>query len=236
MRHALHSDAFWYQVRVAAPLPFRIIPCAEWGAARPKGAISQVGKPGRTIFHHTASHARKLSAGETFEEACAYARAIQQAHFRNGWIDSGHNFLVTRSGYILEGRHRSLTAVRAGKMVVSAHCPGQNDQPGVEHEQVDPEKLTPIQREASIWLHAWICEKCDVLPRAAAQPHKRYSATACPGSLTAMLPAFRKDVAAALRPDEPGKPWWQPYIRPMTKKDQRRAFALLREAQRRYGP
>jgi hypothetical protein len=49
-----------------------------------------------------------------------------------------------------------------------------------------------------------------------------------------MLPVFRKDVAAALAPDEPNKPWWQRFIGPMTKKDQRRAFALLREAQRRY--
>lgn len=220
---------------VTSPLPFRVVPCAQWGAAPPKGAISRVGKPARTIFHHTASHVPNLSAGETFEEACAYARAIQQAHFRNGWIDSGHNFLVTRGGFILEGRHRSLGSVKAGRMVDSAHCPGQNDQPGVEHEQVDPEKLTPIQREASIWLHAWICEKCEVLPRNAAQPHRRYFATDCPGSLTAMLPAFRKDIAAALQPEQPEKPWWQPYIGPMTKKDQRRAFALLREAQKRYG-
>jgi hypothetical protein len=49
-----------------------------------------------------------------------------------------------------------------------------------------------------------------------------------------MLPAFRKDVAAALAPDDPNKPWWLRYIGPMTKKDKRRAFALLREAQRRY--
>jgi hypothetical protein len=119
-------------------------------------------------------------------------------------------------------------------MVASAHCLGQNDQPGIEHEQVDPQALTPIQREASIWLHAWICEKCSILPSNAAQPHRRYNATSCPGSLTPMLPAFRKDVAAALAPDDSNKPWWLRYIGPMTKKDKRRAFALLREAQRRY--
>jgi hypothetical protein len=219
---------------VVSPLPFRVIPCTEWGAAQPKGALSRVGKPVRTIFHHTAGHVPNLSAGETYEEARAYARAIQRSHFRNGWLDSGHNFLVTRGGYILEGRHRSLAEIRAGKMVASAHCLGQNDQPGIEHEQVDPQALTPIQREASIWLHAWICEKCSILPSNAAQPHRRYNATSCPGSLTRMLPAFRKDVAAALAPDEPNKPWWLRYIGPMTKKDKRRAFALLREAQRRY--
>jgi hypothetical protein len=131
---------------VISPLPFRVIPCTEWGAAQPKGALSRVGKPVRTIFHHTAGHVPNLSAGETYEEARAYARAIQRSHFRNGWLDSGHNFLVTRGGYILEGRHRSLAEIRAGKMVASAHCLGQNDQPGIEHEQVDPQALTPIQR------------------------------------------------------------------------------------------
>jgi hypothetical protein len=38
---------------VISPLPFRVIPCTEWRAAQPKGAISRVGKPVRTIFHHT---------------------------------------------------------------------------------------------------------------------------------------------------------------------------------------
>ena len=106
------------------PKPFRVIPCSEWGAQQPKSAIQGAGKPSRIIFHHTAGHhpeLDKVPATESYEESVAYAKAIQQSHFRNGWADSGHNFLVTRAGYIFEGRHGSLAAVKAGKMVVSAH-------------------------------------------------------------------------------------------------------------------
>ena len=227
----------WSQVQplaevpiVASPLPFRVIPCAEWGAAPPKGAIARTGKPGRTIFHHTAGHVPNLSAGETYAEACAYARVIQQGHFRNGWVDTGNNYLITRGGFILEGRHGSHAAVLSGHMVVSAHCPGQNDQPGIEHEHNGTEQMSPIQREASVWLHALICKSTGIIP-SNIQPHKRYFATACPGNLAAALPGFRKDVAAALAPAP--EAWWAPYV-PTGKANQRKFFAALREAQRRY--
>jgi len=221
---------------MTSPLPFRIITCSEWGAREPKGAITRAGKPERTIFHHTAGHVPDLSPGQTYVEACAYARAIQNYHMNsNGWNDSGHNFLVTRGGFILEGRHGSVASIKVGRMVVSAHCPGQNDQPGIEHEHLGTESMTPIEREASVWLHAWICKSCGIIPSNCAQPHKRYYNTSCPGNLAAILPGFRKDVAAALAPVDDDQPaWWAPYITPMTKQDQKRAFALLREAQRRY--
>ena len=47
----------------------------------------------------------------------------------NGWIESGHNFLVSRGGLILEGRHRSIEMVQNATMVVSAHCPGRTTSP-----------------------------------------------------------------------------------------------------------
>jgi hypothetical protein len=144
--------------------------------------------------------------------------------------------MVTRGGFILEGRHGSLASIKVGRMVVSAHCPGQNNQPGIEHEHDGNEAMTPIQREASVWLHAFICKHCGILPSDCAQPHKRYFATACPGALAAALPGFRKDVAAALAPQDPNaQAWWAPYINPMSKPDQKRAFALMREMQRRLG-
>src|ERR1051325_6109120 len=133
---------------MSSPLPFRGIPCSDRGAAPAKGAIARTNPPVRTIFHHTAGHALGVADGESYQEAVSYARSVQQSHFRNGWIDSGHNFLVTRGGWIFEGRHGSLDAVKSGHMVVSAHCPGQNDQPGIEHEQIDPEGMTQVQRAA----------------------------------------------------------------------------------------
>ena len=166
----------------------------------------------RTIFHHTAGHVPNLGPGETYAEACAYARAIQNYHMNsNGWNDSGHNFLVTRGGYILEGRHGSLASIGVGKMVVSAHCPTQNTQPGVEHEHDGVEAMTPIERAASVWLHAWICKRCDMSPADCAQPHRKYYATSCPGNLATGLSAFRKDVADLLSPVDDSEAWYDKY-------------------------
>ena len=185
------------------PRPFRIIPCSEWKARQPKGAIARTGKPDKAIFHHTAGHVPNSAPGETYAEACAYARSIQNYHMdSNGWNDSGHNFLVTRGGYILEGRHGSLAAVKGGKMVVSAHCPGQNSEPGVEVEHTGSEKMTAIQHDAAVWLFAWICEHCKIDAKRI-YGHRDFFATACPGALYGQLPNFRNDVADALKPEPP---------------------------------
>jgi len=194
------------------PLPFRIIPCDEWGAKAPSGVLGGALRPHQTIFHHTAGHVPNLGSGETYAEACAYARAIQKQHMGQDWVDSGHNFLITRGGYILEGRHRSIKMCQAGLMVVSAHCPGHNDQPGVEHEHNGSEKMTPIQRGASVWLHAKLCTWGGIKPAESCIPHKRYFATACPGALAAALPALRKDIAAAMAPiDKDAEAWFDKY-------------------------
>jgi hypothetical protein len=189
--------------------PFRVIPCAEWGARAaksPSQVVSQ--KPARIIFHHTAGHALELGdSGESYREAVAYVKSIQAFHMgsQRGWNDTGQNFTVTRNGYIFEGRHGSYANVSQGKMVVSAHCPGQNDQPGVEIEHNGNEAMTPIQREAAIWLFAWICKAC-VIPATHIYGHKDFFATGCPGVLYARLPQFRIDVATALKVPTPPKP------------------------------
>lgn len=185
--------------------PPTLFRCADWGARPPKQPIVQAGKPSRIIFHHTAGHAPNLAPGDTIEEAKAYARTIQNYHMDGqGWNDSGHNFLVTRGGFILEGRHGSVDAVAAGRMVVSAHCPGQNDQPGVEHEHVDEAAMTDAQFRASVRLHTWVCRSTGISP-AAIYPHRRFFATSCPGALESELVRLRKAVAANLdvHPDLP---------------------------------
>ena len=46
---------------------------------------------------------------------------------RRGWLDTGQHFTVSRGGFAMEGRHRSLEIVRAGRQQVEgAHCTGQN--------------------------------------------------------------------------------------------------------------
>ena len=189
--------------------PFRVITCAEWGARPPRGALAPVTKkPVRALLHHTAGHSVAGASGETYSQAVAYVKSIQNFHMgpQRGWADTGQNFTVTRNGYIFEGRHGSFDRVSRGQMVVSAHCPGQNDQPGVEVEHVDPEAWTPIQHEALVWLFSWICKAC-AIPATHIYGHRDFFATACPGALYTRLPQFRIDVASALRPK--AKPFWQ---------------------------
>jgi hypothetical protein len=184
---------------VPVPAP-PIITCPQWGARPPARKPTLTGRPVRSIFHHTAGHARAWSAESPYDRqhAIDYALELQADMMdRRGWADSGHNFLVMRSGLIVQGRWGSVTAIEHGRMVVSAHCPGQNDQPGIEHEQVDGEPLTPLQETASVWLHAWIFDRCRIRPTEI-YPHGHFYATACPGSLTGSLLVFRLKVAGKL--------------------------------------
>jgi len=174
-----------------------IILTSEWGAARPTGAISRVGKPNEIIFHHTAGHHPELdqTAGDNRAEAIAYARAIQNDHMHRQppFVDSGHNFLVTRSGHVLEGRHGSVAAIMDGVMVQSAHCVGHNQQPGIEHEHIGGEAMAPAQREASLLLHEFICRNTGIDPHSIHR-HGEFNNTECPGALRAGLVQFRQDL------------------------------------------
>jgi hypothetical protein len=164
-------------------MELKIYTCAEWGAEAPRRPILVTGRPMRIIDHHTAGHAPNLDhkPSETLEEAKAYARGLQRDHIGRGWSDTGQNFLVSRSGHVLEGRHGSVSAIAAGKMVISAHCPGQNDQPGIEHEHFGTEALTRPQKKASIALHAWICRKTGIRPTEF-YPHGDFNRTDCPSA------------------------------------------------------
>jgi len=168
------------------PLKCEIITCPKWGAVRPKTGLSTVGPSVRTIFHHTAGHHKNLGNPniQTREESIGYARDIQTYHMvHNGWNDSGHNFLVCRNGLILQGRWLTVSAIQAGHMVGSAHCPGQNDQIGIEHEHYGSEEMTVVQKNSSAMLMAWIAWQYDrpkVLP---SLPHSKYFPTACPANL-----------------------------------------------------
>ena len=168
-----------------------LITCPQWHARQPRSPIQVIGRSSEVIFHHTAGHHREISGpqNESFEEACRYAQDIQHLHMDiNGWQDSGHNFLVTRGGQILQGRWLTVSAIEAGHMVASAHCPGKNSQIGVEHEHLGIELMTPAQREASALLMAWIARcyrRSTPLP---ISPHRKYYPTACPGNLKSEIP------------------------------------------------
>jgi hypothetical protein len=186
------------KARQGKPFLGLIILASDWGAARATGEISRVGKPNEIIFHHTAGHHPELDqvAGENRAEAMAYARVIQNDHMHRKpqpFIDSGHNFLVSRSGHVLEGRHGSVAAIMDGVMVQSAHCIGHNQQPGIEHEHIGEETMTPAQREASLLLHEFICRNTGIDPHAI-HGHREFDNTECPGALKAGLGQFRQDL------------------------------------------
>jgi len=171
-----------------------IITCPEWGALKPKSGLVTVPASKRIIFHHTAGHHPEVSnpSNESRQESILYARSIQKFHMRQGWTDTGQNFLVCRNGLILQGRWLTVSAIQAKHMVRSAHCPGQNDQIGIEHEHLGTEKMTPKQREASARLMAWIADQYGrktVLP---VDPHSKHFATSCPANLKADIAAIRK--------------------------------------------
>jgi len=182
-------------------VPIEIITCPEWGARAPKAEPTLCGMSVRFIMHHTAGHHPELEnpRDESRAEAIRYARDIQAYHMDgNGWNDSGHNFLVCRNGLILQGRWGTVSAIEHGSMVVSAHCPGQNTQIGIEHEHQGTEPMTDAQRRSSARLIAWVCDQYEhhaIMPLA---PHSAYFPTACPANLKQELPRIKTMAAGYL--------------------------------------
>jgi len=196
----------------------KIYTTAEWGAKPPSGSIAMEARPRLVVEHHTEWHADNTDGNptESLQEAFALARAIQQDHMHRDppFVDSGHNFLVTRSGHILEGRKGSLAAIRAGRIVHSAHAkpgknanlkPGANDQPGIEHEQKGKtEPLTKAQKDASVALHVFICRRTGIKP-SEFYPHHKFSDTDCPGPVESFIPELTERVADALKESRPAE-------------------------------
>lgn len=177
-----------------------IVTCAQWGARKPLRKPILVGRPNKIVFHATAGNAPQLARhpSSALAQAEFYARALQADMIENrGWNDSGHNFLVMRSGIIIQGRWGSISAIENGRMIESAHCPGQNNNPGIEHEAKDNQMLTIAQTIASTHLMAWICDCTDMSPTEI-YPHSRFYTTACPGKLGIEIVPMRARVAVIL--------------------------------------
>jgi hypothetical protein len=178
-----------------------IITCPQWKARRPTQGLELVGQAQRLIMHHTAGHVRQLGDPTitTRSEAMQYARDIQGYHMDgNGWNDSGHNFLVCRAGFVLQGRWLTVSAIQAGHMVRSAHCPSQNDQIGIEFEHYGLEEMTTRQREAGARLMAWVSIHYGLKKVMPVEPHRQYFATECPANLVVEIPRLRARAAEIL--------------------------------------
>ncbi|HEY8374142.1 MAG TPA: peptidoglycan recognition family protein [Pseudonocardiaceae bacterium] len=177
-----------------------IISCDTWGARPPSEPITVLNqRPTALIIHHTAT---ANSTDYSREHAYALARAIQNHHMdTNGWIDTGQQLTITRGGYVLEGRHESLNALRSGtKHVVGAHASGYNTVAiGIENEGT----YTSVAPPAALWESlvttcAYICATYGLSPSAIVG-HRDVNATACPGDvLYSKLPQLREEVAARI--------------------------------------
>ncbi|HEY3556912.1 MAG TPA: N-acetylmuramoyl-L-alanine amidase, partial [Kribbella sp.] len=118
----------------AAPAP-RCYTRTEWSARPPKSPTQVIGKPDHIVIHHTAS------ANVTdYSLAAAYKvqHWIQDLHMdTNGWIDIGNQLTISRGGFLMEGRSKSLSSINNGQNVLGAQTANQNSHTiGIEHEGI----------------------------------------------------------------------------------------------------
>ncbi|GAA2040725.1 hypothetical protein GCM10009839_48660 [Catenulispora yoronensis] len=177
-----------------------IIDCASWGARPPAAPVTmKSGTTRKIIVHHT-----------DFPNVTDYSRAqavhlaqeIQDLHMdKNGWIDTGQHFTVSRGGFVLEGRHRSLEALAAGtEQVQGAHCVGENNQGiGIENEGTYVTETPPAALfESLTQLCVTICRQYKIGANNIFG-HWDYNDTDCPGiAFYRQFPTLRHTVAKRL--------------------------------------
>ncbi|ALL78420.1 hypothetical protein AD006_05985 [Pseudonocardia sp. EC080610-09] len=174
--------------------------CSEWGARRPSSPPKIWDRrPIRILVHHTAG---ANTPDFSVPAAHRMARGIQAFHMdRNGWLDSGQHFTISRGGHVLEGRLYSLGELNGGRRVVEgAHSPGQNIIAiGIENEGT----YIGVDPPAPLWNSlratcAYICSRYGIAP-SELYGHRDYRNTICPGDrLYGMLPRLRNEVAGLL--------------------------------------
>lgn len=188
------------------PFSAKVITTNEWGA-KSAGPFDKT-FPKFIVIHNTDSGnpPNNVSKG-TVEGGKQYARQIQKDHMdTNGWSDSGHNFLNTTGGILLEGRHGTLDAVKQGMCVLSAHAAqqgnrlaGGNESPGIENEgNFMTFEMGQKQWDSLVELCVSLCDSCNIDPKNI-RGHREFSNTDCPGEwLFSQLPRLRKEVADKL--------------------------------------
>jgi N-acetylmuramoyl-L-alanine amidase len=185
----------------ASPPEPRVYTTAEWNARPPNGTITVLTHPpDHIVVHHTASD---NVTDYSLNQAFALAHWIQNLHMdKNGWIDSGQQLTISRGGYVLEGRHKSLYAIGLNELVLGAQTLNQNSHTiGIENEGL----YTSVAPTAKLYSSlidtcAWLCGVHGLDPHVAIVGHRDYvSTTVCPGDvLYGMLPDLRNKVAARL--------------------------------------
>jgi hypothetical protein len=172
-------------------------------------------RPDHIVVHHTAS---KNTSDGSLEQAYRLSRSIQRSHMRSrGWDDVGQHFTISRGGYLLEGRNRTLEVIAGQRPfdgfatefmgprevghVVGAHTLHHNTHTvGIENEGTYTGAAVPEPLWRSLGeLCAWLCVVYDLDPGDAIIGHRDLNSTTCPGDvLYAGLPALRRNVARLL--------------------------------------
>lgn len=191
----------------AAPLPApAFITCRQWGARSPRKAITMGAKPTHVAIHHTAT-ANHGARARTAEDS--FVRSIQASHMaRNTDIrDTLQNFTVTQGARIYEGRHRSLEAVRSGRLsAIGGHIRGgdaaNQKAVGIETEGTFSSVLPGAgQYRALVHLVAYICQQYGI-PVRNILGHRDFAGNTttecCGNAFYPKLAVLRQDVAATL--------------------------------------
>jgi hypothetical protein len=155
--------------------------------------------PDHIVVHHTAS---ANSTDYSVNHAYALSRSIQNYHMdSNGWADTGQQFTISRGGYLMEGRNRTIYALDTRTHVVGAQCAGHNEHTvGIECEA----STTSAGPTTALWntlvrLCAYLCDLYGIAPSSGIVGHRNYVATACPGdTFYSMLPRLRQEIGAAM--------------------------------------
>ncbi|MEW5858492.1 MAG: N-acetylmuramoyl-L-alanine amidase [Cyanobacteriota bacterium] len=184
------------------PFTASVISCQEWGARPPKQWSDET-TPKYVVIHHTdtPNPPSNISKG-TVDGAKRFAKSVQNTHMDVfGWWDSGHNFLNTTDGVLLEGRNGTLAKIKRGLCIRSSHAGNAlgNESPGIENEgRFMTHQMGEKQWNSLVDLCVSICSSCKISPDNI-KGHRDFSATDCPGDwLYAQLPRLRQAVRQKL--------------------------------------
>ncbi|REE97232.1 peptidoglycan recognition protein family protein [Thermomonospora umbrina] len=182
----------------------RVHPRQAWEARPPRQRAQVVERgPDRIIVHHTAT---MNSKDYSLNQAYRLSRLIQRFHMQDrGWDDIGEQLTISRGGYVMEGRNRTLSAIKAGRHVIGAQMRGHNGHTiGIENEGTYNDTSVPVQLWAALVdTCVWLCETYGLNPHRAIRGHRDFGDTDCPGeALYERLPELRNEVAGRLKGDD----------------------------------
>jgi hypothetical protein len=184
----------------------RVFTTAEWGAVPARLAHFPERMAAGIVVHNTEGANRAPITGDAeFAAASEVARRIQHSHMvvDHHWPDTGQHFTISRGGLILEGRHGSHEAARAGRVVEATHALSLDGSANrilfgieIEGDNRRADRVTDQQYAALVELCAWLT-KWRGLQVLQIEGHMDVLAghTDCPGLFEKRLPTLRQDVA-----------------------------------------